>query len=213
MRAPTTLGLAALLLLALGGLYLSHVSLAADPAHHAPQGDLLARLRTTEQRAAAAEKLAADAIAHARAMRAVDPTAKIFFNENAITPASLERFLNEVGNDAFDGVEFHGKWPFGSHAPLPPATFAEWLEEVPLLERTSGQTWRDKIGGMRALATKLGRPDFLLANNEYGLGHTENLVGFNKYTKSLVVVELALEMFVAGYDLSLIHISEPTRPY
>ena len=51
--------------------------------------------------------------AHARAMRAVDPTAKIFFNENAITPASLERFLNEVGNDAFDGVEFHGKWPFG----------------------------------------------------------------------------------------------------
>ena len=36
MRAPTTLGLAALLLLALGGLYLSHVSLAADPAHHAP---------------------------------------------------------------------------------------------------------------------------------------------------------------------------------
>ena len=40
MRAPTTLGLAALLLLALGGLYLSHVSLAADPAHHAPQGRL-----------------------------------------------------------------------------------------------------------------------------------------------------------------------------
>ena len=68
MRAPTTLGLAALLLLALGGLYLSHVSLAADPAH-APQGDLLARLRATEQRAAAAEKLAADAIAHAREMR------------------------------------------------------------------------------------------------------------------------------------------------
>ena len=55
MRAPTTLGLAALLLLALGGLYLSHVSLAADPTHHAPQGDLLARLRATEQRAAAAE--------------------------------------------------------------------------------------------------------------------------------------------------------------
>ena len=54
MRAPTTLGLAALLLLALGGLYLSHVSLAADPAH-APQGDLLARLRATEQRAAAAD--------------------------------------------------------------------------------------------------------------------------------------------------------------
>ena len=67
---PTTLGLAALLLLALGGLYLSHVSLAADPAHHAPQGaPPRARLRATEQRAAAAEKLAADAIAHAREMR------------------------------------------------------------------------------------------------------------------------------------------------
>ena len=45
MRAPTTLGLAALLLLALGGLYLSHVSLAADPAH--------TRRRATSSRACA----------------------------------------------------------------------------------------------------------------------------------------------------------------
>ena len=86
MRAPTTLGLAALLLLALGGLYLSHVSLAADPAH-APQGDLLARLRATEQRAAAAEKLAADAIAHAREMR--------LGNVDQLVCSAAERF---VGN-------------------------------------------------------------------------------------------------------------------
>lgn len=68
MRAPTTLGLAGLLLLALGGLYASHVSLSNDPAH-APQGDLLARLRAQEKRAEKAEALAADAIDHARAMR------------------------------------------------------------------------------------------------------------------------------------------------
>ena len=92
MRAPTTLGLAALLLLALGGLYLSHVSLAADPAHHAPQGDLLARLRATEQRAAAAEKLAADAIAHAREMR-------------------LARDAAAAGRPRSDAARVSGVWP------------------------------------------------------------------------------------------------------
>ncbi len=88
MRAPTTLGLAALLLLALGGLYLSHVSLAADPAHHAPQGDLLARLRATEQRAAAAEKLAADAIAHAREMRLARDAALVGRPAPPVAPAA-----------------------------------------------------------------------------------------------------------------------------
>lgn len=67
--------------------------------------------------------------AHARAMRAVDPSATIFFNDNSLQPAQLERFLGEVG-DAVDGAEFHGKWPYGGSPHLPPATYAEWLEEV-----------------------------------------------------------------------------------
>jgi hypothetical protein len=41
-----------------------------------------------------------------------------------------------------------------------------------------------------------------LANNEFGLGKPTNLEGFNRYTKSMVVVEFALEMYVAGYDVA-----------
>ena len=139
--------------------------------------------------------------AHAHAMRAVDPTAKILFNDNGLQPKQLERFLSEVG-DAIDGAEFHGKWPFGGLPDLPPATFAEWLEEVPLLERKSNQTWRDKLTGLRAAAKAAGRPELLLANNEFGLGKPSALVNFSRYTKSLVVVEFALEMYVAGYDVA-----------
>ena len=135
-------------------------------------------------------------------MRAVDPTAKIFFNENAITPASLERFLNEVGNDAFDGVEFHGKMAVWIPRAAAVRDVAEWLEggaahrarERPDVARQDW--WHARPGD------QTGEAHSLLTNNEYGLGHSENLVSFNKYTKSLVVVELALEMFVAGYDVA-----------
>ena len=82
--------------------------------------------------------------AHARAMRAVDPKMAIFFNDNDLKPAALTKFLAEVG-DAVDGAEFHGKWPYGGTPDLPPASYAEWLEEVPLVERKSGQTWREKL--------------------------------------------------------------------
>jgi hypothetical protein len=45
--------------------------------------------------------------AHARAMKAVDPSLKVFWNDNAIGPSELATFLNITG-DLMDGVEFHG---------------------------------------------------------------------------------------------------------
>ena len=50
------------------------------------------------------------------------------------------------------------KWPFGGKPGLAPGTYEEWIKEVPLVERKSGQTWREKIsdlrGGSYAMSTK-----------------------------------------------------------
>ena len=70
------------------------------------------------------------------------------------------------------------------------------------MERKSGETWREKIAGLRQAAEEAGRPELMLANNEYGLGEPLNLEGFNRFTKSLVAVEFAMEMYVAGYDVA-----------
>jgi len=139
--------------------------------------------------------------AHARAMRAVDPAAEIYFNSNELEPASLTTVLGEMG-EVIDGAEFHGKWPYGGTPSLPAGTFGEWLNEVPLVERKSNETWRDKLSKLRAAAVAAGYPQLKLANNEFGLGKSDRLVGFNRYTKSLVAVEFAMEMFIAGYDVA-----------
>lgn len=125
--------------------------------------------------------------AHARGMKAVDPSMKIFFNDNGLQPKVLKTFLGTVGS-LVDGAEFHGKWPYGGTPKLPAGTYDEWLKEavlrvgrttssadmgwlqVPLLERKTGQTWREKIAGLREAAKEAGRPDLLMANNEFGLG-------------------------------------------
>ena len=145
-----------------------------------------------------AERIAA----HARAMRAADPSCKIFWNDNGVNPASLTKFLAATG-DALDGVEFHGKWPYGGTPPGKGAfSWAQYLEEVPLVEHKSGQTWRAKIAGLRAAAAAAGRPELLLANNEYGLGKPAVLSNFSRFGKGLVVAEFALEMYVGGYDMA-----------
>ena len=139
---------------------------------------------------------------HARAMKAEDPTMKVFFNFNGLQPASLAKFLMDVGKDLVDGAEFHGKWPYGGNPDLPPATYQEWLHEVPLLERKTMQTWREKPAGLRLAAAEVGHFDLLLANNEFGLGNPNRLVGFTRFTKSLVVTELSMEMYKGGYDVA-----------
>ena len=69
---------------------------------------------------------------HVRAMKAVDPTLKAFWNDNDIQPNDLHAFLNATG-DLMDGAEFHGKWPYGGTPKgflLP--TLNQFLNEVPL---------------------------------------------------------------------------------
>lgn len=139
---------------------------------------------------------------HSRAMKTADPTMKVFFNFNGLQPASLRSFLLGVGRELVDGAEFHGKWPYGGNPDLPPATYQEWLQEVPLLERKTMQTWREKPAALRLAAAEVGHFDLLLANNEFGLGNPNRLVGFNRFTKSLVVTELSLEMYKGGYDVA-----------
>ena len=99
--------------------------------------------------------------------------------------------------------QFHGKWPFGGSPGLPPRSWQQYLTEVPLLEHKSRQSWRQKIGDLRATLKTLGREDFFLANNEYGLGKGSAFAGtFTRFQNGLVVVELALEMYASGYDIA-----------
>lgn len=56
---------------------------------------------------------------------------------------------------------------------------------------------------LRAAAEEAGRPDLLLANNEYGLVKPPTFApDFDRYTKAMVVTEFALEMYVSGYDMA-----------
>ena len=63
---------------------------------------------------------------HARAMKEVDPTMQIFWNDNNQSPSRLKDFLSTAG-DAVDGAEFHGKWPYGGKPELDPGTYDEWI--------------------------------------------------------------------------------------
>eukprot|EP00041_Stephanoeca_diplocostata_P035070 m.1224826 g.1224826 ORF g.1224826 m.1224826 type:complete len:595 (+) comp24627_c0_seq9:70-1854(+) len=139
---------------------------------------------------------------HARAMKQVDPTIKIFWNDNDLNAGKIANFLKITGPGVMDGAEFHGKWPYGGTPPLRPATFDQWLTEAPLMERKSRTLWRDRIAPMRKAAAAAGQREFLLANNEYGLGKPSNMVGFNRFTKSLVNIEFAMELFIGGYDMA-----------
>ena len=51
-------------------------------------------------------------------------------------------------------------------------------------------------------AAQAGRPDLLLANNEYGLGKPSALNNFTRFGKSMVVAEFAMEMYIGGYDIA-----------
>ncbi len=77
-----------------------------------------------------------------------------------------------------DGAELHGKWPYGGQPPHMPAfSLQDYLEEFPLVEHKSKQSWREKLARMRATTEALGRPGFLLMNNEYGLGKRAAFAG------------------------------------
>mmetsp|Transcript_22243 Transcript_22243/g.63118 ORF Transcript_22243/g.63118 Transcript_22243/m.63118 type:complete len:576 (+) Transcript_22243:67-1794(+) len=145
---------------------------------------------------------------HALAMKKVDPTMKVFWNNNDMSPSNLKAFLKATGA-AMDGAEFHGKWPFGGRpTTAPPFTVPMWMDEVPLMEHKSKESWRQKLTNLRQAAKEAGRPELLLANNEFGLGKPNTAFSdsggeWTRYLKSLVAVEFALEMYVSGYDMAV----------
>ncbi|MCP4272027.1 MAG: hypothetical protein GY781_08670 [Gammaproteobacteria bacterium] len=135
--------------------------------------------------------------AHAEAMKAVDPNILIFWNNNKANVKKITEFLANDGGSA-DGLETHGKWPYGGKPGLPPGTFDEWLVEVPLLDRkNNARAWRDAANSYRDTAKSLGRPGLLISNNEYGMGKSPNYKGFDQYSKGLLLTDM-LQEFVLG---------------
>jgi hypothetical protein len=135
--------------------------------------------------------------AHAEAMKAADPNILIFWNNNKATTKQITEFLANDGGLA-DGLETHGKWPYGGDPDLPPGTFDEWMVEVPLLDRkNNARAWRNAANGYREVAKSLGRPGLLISNHEYGMGKSKNYNGFDRYSKGLLLTEM-LQEFVLG---------------
>jgi hypothetical protein len=167
-------------------------------------------------------------IAHAAAMKTVDPTLRIFWNDNGADPNQMKNWLGAMhadqttypgkAGDYADGYEFHGKWPFGGDPdPSPPlGTYSNWLTEVPLRDYKSGpdpdpltsdpndwgKTWREKIAVLRAAAVEAGYPDLLMANNEYGWGKGSHFSGFDKFTSGLLQIDFLQEHFISNYDMT-----------
>ena len=146
-------------------------------------------------------------VQHAKAMKEVDPTIKIFWNNNHANPQHVKDYLAIAGAWA-DGFEFHGKWPFGGEPNSPPpfGSYEEWKTEVPLIDRKangkSGKTWRAKIAELRVAVAEAGYPDLLLVNNEYGWGKSWHYSGFNKFTMGLLQIDFLQEHFISGYDMA-----------
>ena len=139
---------------------------------------------------------------HAMAMKAADPNIKTMFNHNNLTPSYLSDYL-AIAGDYIDIAETHGKWPYGGSPNLAPGTFAEWQIECPLQDRKNGQReWRNTLQPLKQAAIDAGYPNLLFANNEYGLGKNSNLLGFNKFSKSMVAIDLLQEHFIGNWFMS-----------
>ena len=85
---------------------------------------------------------------------------------------------------------------------MPARTYHDWLNEVPLMDHKSNLTWRLRNAELRGAATAAGYPGLLFSNNEYGLGSGSNLINFTRFSKSLVVVEFAMELFIGNFTSS-----------
>ena len=143
---------------------------------------------------------------HVLAMKREDPEIRVFWNDNPGDPQRIRRFLAHDRGTA-DGFETHGKWPYGGDPPgLGPGTFDEWRREHPLRDRknferkTGGRVWREAADVYREIARRAGRPDLLIANNEYGLGKEGNLRGFDRYSRGLLLTDFLSELLIGNWD-------------
>ena len=134
-------------------------------------------------------------------MKAVDPEIRIFWNNNHSSEKAILTFLaNDEGTS--DGLETHGKWAFGGKPKhLKAGTFEEWLQEVPLVDRKNNRKWRFAANEYRAIIAKTGRKNYLIANNEYGIGKV-NPSEFNRYTYGLLMTDMLQEHFLGNWDMT-----------
>ena len=153
---------------------------------------------------------------HAYHMKQADPDIKIMFNHNNLTTGYLNQYLNEAKKKEHTGeaediqyidiAETHGKWPYGGSPDInqyPAATFSEWQTEYPLRDRKNRQReWRNELVALRAEAVVTGNPDLLFANNEYGHGKGNRALNFDKYSKSLLVIDMLQEHFIGNWYMA-----------
>ena len=140
-------------------------------------------------------------VAHARAMKEVDPAIKIFWNDNNVNPKRLKKYLSIAGKWA-DGCEFHGKWPYGGKWKKDYYTLSDWQSQNPIRGLKRG-VYSERIKILRKIATSAGYPNLMFVNNEYGLNANNKLfVGFSRFTQSLVVIDYLQNLFIGGYDMA-----------
>ncbi|MBF0198707.1 MAG: hypothetical protein HQL32_13405, partial [Planctomycetes bacterium] len=141
---------------------------------------------------------------HALAMKKIDPEIKIFWNSNHVNENVISTFFKHDGGTS-DGIETHGKWPFGGKPKgLALGTFKRWQEEHPLIEKKkSTRVWRDVAQTYRKIAEKYGRKDYLIANNEYGIGNIDKKdTEFNRFRYGLIMTDMLQEHFIGGWDMT-----------
>ncbi|MBK0384060.1 T9SS type A sorting domain-containing protein [Pedobacter sp. SD-b] len=139
---------------------------------------------------------------HAMAMKAIDPNIKCMFNNNNLTPEYLKNYL-AIAGDYIDIAETHGKWPYGGTPGLPPGTFEEWQKEFPLRDRKNhNREWRNEVPILQQAAAEAGYPNLKFADNEYGLGSSQNLIGFDRYLSNLLVIDMLQEHIIGNWFMS-----------
>lgn len=136
---------------------------------------------------------------HAQAMKAVDPTCKIIWNTQGYGAGHVLRMLN-LNDGWLDGVETHTKWPWGSPPANPPTVnFATWQTTTPMKDHKTGRIHRNVANSLHGAAAKMGYPNFIVANNEYGGGKS---VAPNDFKLGLIMTEQIAELFIGNYDMS-----------
>lgn len=159
-----------------------------------------------QHRHGGAQQYARNFAEYARAMKKADPNIKVFWNHNNSTVSSVQTFLSHDGGMA-DGLETHGKWPYGGKPNLLPGTLEEWRAEYPIRDRKNGdvenggRAWRFAADTYRkaALEADTGSRELLISNNEYGLGIQGNAVGFNRYQKGLLMTDVLAEHIIGNW--------------
>jgi hypothetical protein len=140
---------------------------------------------------------------HAQAMKKSDPNIRILWNANHVNDQTIKTFLENDGGTS-DGLETHGKWPYGGDPKgYEPGTLGQWLKEVPLRDRKNyNRAWRHAANTYRNAAALKGRKNYLIANNEYGIGKEQNIKGFDRYTYGLLMTDMLQEHFLGNWDMT-----------